>query len=141
MFVIDRFQHVMGFLSTFTSFKWTKNAGRLTFTSINPRCSVLKPPMLFNSSFISAVMWIFKAIKHKTMDYLYWMHIMGYWDQPSPVDSMRLAVFTVSPNCKILYIWYIYPIVSKTFKNLPNNIGASWFQRFLRLLVLYVRRI
>lgn len=39
-----------------------KNVSNLTLTSINPRCSVLKPPMLANSSFISAVMWIFRAI-------------------------------------------------------------------------------
>lgn len=35
---------------------------KLTLTSINPRCSVLKPPMLASSSFISAVMWIFRAM-------------------------------------------------------------------------------
>lgn len=34
----------------------------LTLTSINPRCSVLNPPMPASSSFISAVMWIFNAI-------------------------------------------------------------------------------
>lgn len=32
-----------------------------TLTSINPRCSVLKPPIIANWSFISAVIWIFSA--------------------------------------------------------------------------------
>lgn len=49
----------------------------LTLTSVRPRCSVLKPPIVINDSFISAVMCIFSD---------------------SPVDSMRDAVFTVSPN-------------------------------------------
>lgn len=42
---------------------WNRKTSRLTLTSIKPRCSVLNPPMLANSSFISAVMWIFNAIK------------------------------------------------------------------------------
>lgn len=70
----------------------------LTLTSMSPLCSVLKPPMLANSSFISAVMWIFKATKYNKMDYKTVQHIINDRDQPSPVDSMRLAVFTVSPN-------------------------------------------
>lgn len=36
---------------------------RFTFTSINPRGSVLKPPISCNSSFTSDVIWIFEAAK------------------------------------------------------------------------------
>lgn len=45
---------------------------RFTFTSINPRGSVLKPPISCNSSFTSDVIWIFEAAKINVQRRLGW---------------------------------------------------------------------
>lgn len=49
------FQHSLSDLDPFGGFFTNMSLKELTLTSINPRCSVLNPPMLVSSSFISAV--------------------------------------------------------------------------------------
>lgn len=134
-----------------------------TLTSINPRCSVLKPPIIANWSFISAVIWIFSAANRMIeailvewdFRWILWfffskqlrksnisviirqfpwknvMKVIRYPSQniqkyiwsilPSPVDSIREAVFTVSPNRQYRGI-FVPTIPEKTlisFKIIP----------------------
>lgn len=91
----------------------------LTLISNNPRCSVLKPPIDSSKSFISSVIWIFCAARifnffvfsiQNLCFFLkrFFIFFPAYCSRdrvshadlsvPSPVDSIRLAVFTVSPN-------------------------------------------
>ena len=87
------------------------------FTSTNPRWTVLKSPNVSKSSFVSRLMWIFRAVMKKMFHwfsipqdmlmFLYkerFIYTLFIANLRSPVVSILDAVFTVSPNKQYLGI-------------------------------------
>ena len=85
------------------------------FTSTNPRWTVAKSPNVSKRSFVSKLMWIFRAVMGKTSHSLIivWPnHMNKEWftynnfntNLRSPVVSILDAVLTVSPNKQYLGI-------------------------------------
>ena len=82
------------------------------FTSTNPRWTVLKSPNVSKSSFVSRLMWIFRAVMKKMVHWFsipqdmkerfIYTHFIA--NLRSPVVSILDAVFTVSPNKQYLGI-------------------------------------
>ena len=83
------------------------------FTSTNPRWTVLNSPNVSKSSFVSKLMWIFRAVMVETshlliilqsMNIEWFIYKMFITNLRSPVVSILDAVFTVSPNKQYLGI-------------------------------------